>query len=145
MPDLDRPRILFVDDEPNFLAAMERELRPGYEVTVASDAKQALRLVVSQGPFHVVVVDLQMPGMDGVTLLYCLKAAAPDTVRVLLTGHADVDAAVAAVNEGNVFRFLTKPCPQRLLLRTLEACVEECRRVVTERSLNPSQVHPLPR
>jgi len=142
MPGLDRPRILFVDDEPNILAALQRVVPDDYEVSVAGDAKEALKLVLSHGPFHVVVADLQMPGMDGVALLYCLKEAAPETVRVLLTGHADVDAAVAAVNQGNVFRFLTKPCPKGILLRALEACVDEYRRVTAERSLNPSQGSP---
>jgi DNA-binding NtrC family response regulator len=89
---------------------------------------------MSERPFAVAVVDLRMPEMDGMALLYCLRIAAPDTVQVLLTGYGDLDSAVAAVNEGNIFRFLTKPCPAATLLRALEASVEqyrataECRR-----------------
>ena len=71
-----------------------------------------------------VVSDLRMPGMDGVTLLYLIRQTAPETVRVLLTGKADLEAATSAVNEGNIFRFLHKPCPP-LLLRALEAAVEQ--------------------
>jgi hypothetical protein len=83
----------------------------------------------------VVVSDLQMPGMDGITLLSSLRKVSPDTVRVLLTGHADVDAAIAAVNEGNIFRFLRKPCPPGALLRALEASVEQYRLITAERVL----------
>ena len=66
---------------------------------------------MSQGPYAVVVSDLRMPGMDGVILLYLIRQAAPDTVRVLLTGKADLEAATLAINEGNIFRLLNKPCP----------------------------------
>jgi DNA-binding NtrC family response regulator len=65
-----------------------------------------------------------MPGMDGVALLYLIKQTAPETVRVLLTGHADLEAATSAINQGSVFRFLTKPCPPAALLRVLDEAVE---------------------
>ena len=136
MHEPNRARILFVDDEPLILESLERQLRDHYDVTLASGGKEAMRLVASQRPFAVVVVDLRMPGMDGNALLFCLRNAAPDTVRVLLTGHADVEAAVSAVNLGNIFRFLTKPCPAGTLLRALEDCVEEHRRVTSERLRN---------
>ena len=127
MPDPIRPRILLVDDEVEVLDALQRQLRRHYDVTATSDAKEAIRLVVSSGPFAVVVSDLRMPGMDGVSLLYLIRQTAPETVRVLLTGNADVEAAIAAVNQGNVFRFLSKPCPPTALMRALEASVEQYR------------------
>jgi len=135
MAESNRPRILLVDDEPHVLDGLQRQLRRNYEVTVTSEAKAALRLVVTQGPFAVVVSDLRMPIMDGVTLLHCIRQAAPDTVRVLLTGNADLEAAMAAVNEGNVFRFLTKPCPTLALLRALEASADQYRLITAERVL----------
>ncbi len=135
MAESNRPRILLVDDEPQVLDALQRQLRRNYEVTLAAEPKVALRLVVTQGPFAVVVSDLRMPIMDGVTLLHLIRQSAPDTVRVLLTGNADLEAAMAAVNEGNIFRFLTKPCPTLALLRALEASAEQYRLVTAERVL----------
>lgn len=130
-----RPRILLVDDEVNVLEGLRRHLRAHFDVTIVTGARDALELVRFQGPYEVVVSDLQMPGMDGVTLLSCVRKASPDSVRVLLTGHADVDAAIAAVNEGNIFRFLSKPCPPWALIRALEASVEQYRLITAERVL----------
>jgi len=135
MAESNRPKILLVDDEPAVLDGLQRQLRKNYELTLTSNAKEALKLVVTEGPFAVVVSDLRMPFMDGVALLHNIRQLAPDTVRVLLTGNADLEAAVAAVNEGNVFRFLSKPCPPPALLRALEASVEQYRLVTAERVL----------
>jgi len=104
-------------------------------LTLVSDPKEALKLVVSHGPYAVAVSDLRMPGMDGVTLLYSIRSLAPDTVRVLLTGFGDLDAAIAAVNEGNIFRFLSKPCPSKTLIRALEDSVEQHQLVTAQRVL----------
>jgi response regulator RpfG family c-di-GMP phosphodiesterase len=135
MAESNRPRILLVDDEPLVLAALRRQLRTHFDVTVATESWEAMELVASEGPYAVVVSDLRMPGMDGVALLHSIRELSPDTVRVLLTGYADVDAAIAAVNEGNIFRFLTKPCPTGMLVRALEASVEQHRLVTAERVL----------
>jgi len=135
MLEPNRPRVLLVDDEALVLEGLQRQLRGRFEVTITSQPKQAMKLVVTNGPYAVVVSDLRMPEMDGVALLYSLRQLAPDTVRVLLTGYADLDAAIAAVNEGNVFRFLTKPCPAGMLIRALEASVEQHRLITAERVL----------
>ena len=135
MAEVNRPRILIVDDEVLVLDALQRQLRTHFDVTVASEPKEALKLVVSKGPYAAVVSDLRMPGMDGVALLYCIRKLSPDTVRVLLTGYADVEAAISAVNEGNVFRFLSKPCPTGVLIRALEASVEQHRLLTSARAL----------
>ena len=127
MPEAKRPRILIVDDDSLILDALKRQLRSRFDLTTATEGKEAIRLVMSQGPYAVVVSDLRMPGMDGVTLLYLIRQAAPDTVRVLLTGKADLEAATLAINEGNIFRLLNKPCPTGMLLRALEAAVEQYR------------------
>src|SRR5208283_4999670 len=88
-----------------------------------------------KGPFAVVVSDLRMPVMDGVEFLTRVRAISPDSVRVMLTGQADMDAAIAAVNEGNIFQFLTKPCPAETLTRALNAALEQYRLITAEREL----------
>jgi DNA-binding NtrC family response regulator len=136
-----RPRILLVDDDVEVLDALQRQLRSHFDVTAACDAKEAIRLMVSDGPFAVVVSDLRMPGMDGVSLLYLIRQIAPETVRVLLTGNADMEAAISAINQGNIFRFLTKPCLPAALIRALEASVEQYRSSTTGRDLREQRPH----
>jgi response regulator RpfG family c-di-GMP phosphodiesterase len=135
MAEPNRPRILIVDDEALVLEGLRRQLRTHFDVTVTTETREAMKLAVSKEPYAVVVSDLRMPGMDGVALLSNIRNLSPDTVRVLLTGYADVEAAIAAVNEGNIFRFLNKPCPAGMLIRALEASVEQHRLITAERVL----------
>ena len=128
-------RILFVDDEPNILQAMERQFRKQFEIHTAVGPVLGLEAIAKEGPFAVVVSDLRMPVMDGVEFLTRVRAASPDTVRVMLTGQADMDAAIAAVNQGNIFQFLTKPCPPDTLSRALTAAIEQHRLITAEREL----------
>jgi DNA-binding NtrC family response regulator len=141
VPEPKRPRILIVDDDELILDALKRQLHSRFDVTTATGGKQALKLVMSQDPYAAVVSDLRMPEMDGVTLLYLIRRAAPDTVRVLLTGKADLEAATSAINEGNIFRLLNKPCPTGMLLRALEAAVEQYR-LINGPIKNPPEVKP---
>jgi response regulator RpfG family c-di-GMP phosphodiesterase len=136
MAESGRIRVLFVDDEPNLLAAVTRVLRSTeFDVKTAPDGPSALEALRNQGPFMAIVSDLRMPRMDGVTLLRTARGLAPDTVRVLLTGQADLEGAIAAINEGSVFRFITKPCPSLVLQMTLRAAAEQYRLVTAERVL----------
>lgn len=128
-------KILFVDDEPNILDTFRRALRKRYEVETAQGPEAGLAMVRDQGPFAVVVADLKMPGMDGIELLARVQAASPHTVRIMLTGHADLEAAMAAVNEGNVFRFLTKPCPAERMAKALDDALAQHRLVMAEKEL----------
>ena len=128
-------RILCVDDEHRVLEGLERTLFEHFEVSTASGGAAGLELLSGEGPFAVVVSDMRMPLMDGATFLSRVRETVPDTVRVLLTGQADVNAAIAAVNKGNIFRFLCKPCPPDVLLPSLEAAVEQYRLVTAEREL----------
>jgi EAL domain-containing protein (putative c-di-GMP-specific phosphodiesterase class I)/CheY-like chemotaxis protein len=123
----DRPRILLVADEPAILAGLRRQLRSQYDVVTATNGATALELLQNDGPFAVVVSDMRMPVMDGATFLAGARAASRDTVRILLTGQADIDAAVAAVNRGQIFRFLSKPCPVASLQECLREAVDEHR------------------
>ena len=128
-------RVLFVDDEPNILDSYRRDLRKQpYEVHTALGGQEGLEKLVKDGPFGVVVSDMRMEGMDGVRFLAKVRDRAPDTVRMMLTG-AEQQTAIEAVNEGNIFRFLTKPCPSDTLIKSLEAAVEHYRLITAERNL----------
>lgn len=128
-------KILFVDDDANLLAALKRTLRKKFEFEVALGPEAALALLENSEPFAVVVADMRMPGMDGVTLLSHVKAASPDTVRMILTGNADLQTAIQAVNEGSVFRFLTKPCPVETLEAAVKTALEQYRLITAEKEL----------
>jgi len=135
MPEGHRPRILCVDDEQNVLDGLARTLRALYTVETALGGEQGIEALRTKGPFVVVISDLRMPGMSGVEFLSRARLISPDTIRVLLTGHGDMEAAIAAVNDGNIFRFLTKPCPTDVLARSLAACAEQHRLMTAERVL----------
>jgi response regulator RpfG family c-di-GMP phosphodiesterase len=104
-------RILLVDDEPNVLDGYRRSLRGQFDITTATSGKEALEKIAKESPFAVVVSDMRMPEMSGVELLKRVKTIAPDSVRMMLTGNADQETAILAVNQGHIFRFLNKPCP----------------------------------
>ena len=128
-------KILFVDDEPILLQGYHRLLRKEFEISTAVGGAAALILIKQQGPFAVVVSDMRMPEMDGVEFLHRVRAAAPDTVRIMLTGNADLDVATHAVNEGNIFRFLNKPANKETLVKTLSDSLEQYRLVRAEKEL----------
>ncbi len=128
-------RVLCVDDEPNILEAFRRQLRKKFELYTAQGPEQGLEALKAHSPFAVVVSDLKMPGMNGIEFLCRVKESHPDTVRVMLTGFADLNAAIEAVNEGNIFRFLTKPCPPSRLERTLKDCITQYRLITAEKEL----------
>jgi len=128
-------KILFVDDDPKILDAFRRQLRKDFKVDTALGPKQGLAAVRETGPYGVVVSDLRMPEMDGIRFLAGVRERSPDTVRIMLTGYADMDAAISAINDGNIFRFLTKPCPAEILAKTLQAGLEQYRLVTAEKEL----------
>lgn len=106
-------KILCVDDEVNILLSLQRQLRKQFQMESALGPEQALAAIESDGPYAVVVSDLQMPNMNGLELLAKVRDMSPETVRIMLTGQADLDTAIAAVNQGNIFRFLTSPVQRR--------------------------------
>lgn len=128
-------KILFVDDEVNALAGYERNLHREFQVTTATGGAQALEAIDANGPFAVVVSDMRMPGMNGAEFLAQVRMKAPDTVRMLLTGHSDLDAAISAVNDGKIFRYLTKPCEKPVLIEAVKDCIEQYRVRSTEKEL----------
>jgi response regulator RpfG family c-di-GMP phosphodiesterase len=113
-------RILFIDDDPSLLASFQRSLRKQFDFDTALGGHEGLERLRTQGPYALIVVDMRMPGMDGVEFLEQAQKLAPDAVRIMLTGNADQQTAVDAVNRGQVYRFLNKPCPPETLLPALE-------------------------
>lgn len=128
-------KVLFVDDEPNVLAAFKRELRRQFEIETAENAEEGLRTIGAFGPFAVVVSDFNMPGIDGARFLSSVKQTAPDTVRIMLTGYASLETGIRAVNEGDIFRLLTKPCASDALSMALSAAIEQYRLIMAEKEL----------
>jgi len=125
--------ILLVDDDANVLAAHRRTLRQ-FNIQTAASGVEALNLMRGQ-KFAVIVADMHMSGMTGVQLLAKCREDSPDTVRVMLTGDGAIRTAVEAVNEGHIFRFLTKPCPTPGLVKTITAALDQYRLVTAEREL----------
>jgi response regulator RpfG family c-di-GMP phosphodiesterase len=131
-----RPRVLCVDDEPEILEMLRDTLRRIFDVQTAASGPEGLsRLKDDPAAFSVVISDMRMPVMMGSVFLREASDIAPDATRILLTGYADLQSAVQAVNEGALLRFLTKPCAPRELLSTCLSAVEQHRLRVAERVL----------
>lgn len=135
-----RPRILCVDDEPRVLSALARQLRMHYDVTTAESGSLGLAELAAT-PVCVVVSDMRMPGMDGAAFLAEVRRLYPDTVRILLSGQADLNDAATAVNQGGIFRFLQKPCSTEDFLAALAEAVRQHELVVAERVLLNETLH----
>lgn len=129
------PRVLCVDDEPRVLEGLLLHLRKDYSVHGATSGSEALQRLKEMGGASVVISDMRMPGMDGATLLRHVMTAYPDTTRILLTGDGGRDAAVAAVNEAQIFRYLTKPCTPDQLRAAVDAGVGQHALMQAERKV----------
>lgn len=120
------PTILCVDDEANILSALKRLFRPtGYRLLTAPGGAEALELLTAeQGQVNLVISDMRMPNMDGAQFLARVRQEWPGIVRVLLTGYADVDSTVAAINEGQIYRYISKPWNEQEVLLTVREALE---------------------
>ncbi len=129
-------KILLVDDEPAILDGLRRQLRKKWkELDTAVGGEAGLKAVAENGPYAVVMSDMLMPGMNGSEFLAQVRNICPNSVRLILSGHSDLDLAIQAVNQGHIFRFLTKPCPTDSLISTLESALEQHRLLTAEKSL----------
>jgi response regulator RpfG family c-di-GMP phosphodiesterase len=117
-------RILYVDDDSNLLAGVRRQHRGRFEIRTEENPRVALEALAAGEKFSVIVSDLRMPGIDGFEVLRRAEQLMPEATRILLTGNADLETAKRAVNEGHVFRFLTKPCAPDELAAALRAAAE---------------------
>lgn len=127
-----RPRLLVVDDDPAVREGVRREVADTFDVEEAGTGEVALTVIARRGPFAVVMADHRLPRMSGVALLARVRERAPEAVRVILTGRGDMEAAVEAVNEGHVFRFLVKPSPAPRLRRVLLDALAQHRLITAE-------------
>ena len=122
-------RILLVDDERGIINAVRRVLRrEGWEIVSTQDPHEALKLIEEEA-FAVILSDQRMPAMEGTALLQQAREIAPDTVRIILTGYVDIEAAIEAINHGAVFRFITKPWDDEDLRSTIRQAVTQYRLV----------------
>ena len=129
------PHILIVDDEPRVLASLRLHLCRDYTVSSTSDPVEAVDWLRKGNTYDVVITDMRMPGMDGVELLKAARKLAPTTVRILLTGYANLQSAISAVNDGGVFRLLTKPCAPPVVMEAVADAVKQRQRELTARQV----------
>ena len=134
-------KVLFVDDDQKVLNGVTRQFEDVFEFDTANGPEVALKLIDSDGPYAIVVSDMRMPGMNGIELLTSVKERSSDTVRIMLTGYADLQATIEAVNQGNIFRFLSKPCPQDVLEKAVRDGLAQYRLVTAERELLEGTLH----
>ena len=128
-------KILYVDDDPNILAACKRSLGRKLSIATAPTGAEGLKIIRKDGPFAVVLSDMRMPEMDGIEFICAVRQQAPDTVCMMRTGNSDQETAMYAVNKDQIFRFLTKPCPQDVLFTALEAGIKQYRLITAEKQL----------
>lgn len=132
----DQVRILFVDDERNVLRSLERLfLEENYEIFTAGSGQEGLEILEQSGPFQLIVSDYRMPSMNGVEFLSEVCRRWPKTERIILSGYADSAAIVAAINEGQIYKFIAKPWNDDDLLRTIREVLDRYKLRASNRRL----------
>ena len=125
-----KDKVLLVDDDEMVLAGLKRQLRNHFNIDTALSGEEALKRIQENGPYAVIVSDYMMPGMNGIEFLSYVKKSDPNTVRMMLTGTADMPTAIRAVNEGSIFQFHPKPCPADTLCQAIESAIGKYRKVI---------------
>jgi response regulator RpfG family c-di-GMP phosphodiesterase len=133
--------VLLVDDQPPVLEALRRQLSRKATVDTASSGDEGLQLIQRSGPYAVVISDMHMPRMNGAAFLERVREASPDSVRMILTGQAELESAIGAVNFGHIFRFLRKPCKSEELMAALASGVEQYELVTARKELLEQTLH----
>ncbi len=129
-----KDKILLVDDDAMVLAGLKRQLRNQFSIDTALSGEEALQLLRENGPYAVIISDFMMPGMNGVEFLSKVKRSNPDTIRMMLTGTADMPTAIKAVNEGNIFQFHPKPCPTETLSKAIQSGLTQYNKTITDQN-----------
>jgi response regulator RpfG family c-di-GMP phosphodiesterase len=128
-------KVLMVDDDRNLLDSFRRQFRKSVNLETATSGADGIQAVRDGGPFAVVISDMQMPNMNGIEFLSKVRAISPNTVRIMLTGNANLDVAIDAVNDGNIFRFLNKPVDTDQLYQTISDSIQQYRLITSEKVL----------
>jgi len=118
-----KPALLLIDDEERILRSLAMLFRGQYQLHTTTDPHEALA-IVARTPVHVVVSDQKMPVMRGADLLREVKERSPNTMRILLTGYSELDAIIASVNEGEIFRYVNKPWDAAELRTTVDQAAQ---------------------
>ena len=129
-----KSKVLLVDDDAMILAGLKRQLRNQFRIETALSGEEGLQKIEKNGPYAVIVSDYFMPGMNGIEFLCQVKERDPDTVRMMLTGSADMSTAIQAVNEGNIFQFHPKPCPANTLGKAIQSGIDTYRKTTTDQT-----------
>jgi serine phosphatase RsbU (regulator of sigma subunit) len=129
-----KDKVLLVDDDTMLLAGLKRQLRRHFRIETAVNGEEAIKMVKKNGPYAVVVSDYMMPGMNGIEFLRHVKMTSPDTIRMMLTGSADMTTAIKAVNEGSIYKFHPKPCPADTLGSAIQSGIDEYLKVTTDQT-----------
>ena len=129
-----KSKVLLVDDDAMVLAGLKRHLRNKFRIETALSAEEGLKRIEENGPYAVIVSDFSMPGMNGIEFLCQVKETDPDSVRMMLTGSADMSTAIQAVNEGSIFQFHPKPCPPDTLGKAIQSGIDAYRKTTTDQT-----------
>jgi response regulator RpfG family c-di-GMP phosphodiesterase len=136
--------LLLVDDEPEILYSLKGLLRREFNLFTAESGKEALQ-ILQEHPIHVVMTDQRMPEMTGVELMGRVRNEHPDAIRIVFTGYADIKAVIEAINNGGLFRYITKPWDPDDLVATLREAAAEYDRHVERRVILRDLDHHLER
>ncbi len=123
---MQKPKIAFIDDEPRILRSLKMHFRQSHDVFITTDAIELMEYI-SANEVQVVVSDQRMPDKQGTEVLRDIKSASPNTIRILLTGYADLNAVIDSVNEGEIYRYITKPWQNDELKKTINKATEIAR------------------
>lgn len=128
-------KILFVDDEQNVLNAYRRNLRKFFDVHTALSGTAAIELLKEKHKFAVVVCDMQMPNMNGIEFLEIAQKISKNSIRIMLTGNVDQQTAIDAINQGDIFRFINKPCTPDQMMEALKVALKQYLLITAEQEL----------
>lgn len=128
-------KVLYVDDEMNNLVSFKATFRLKYDVQLAASADEA-KQALAKGPVHVIITDQRMPGITGVEFLESILEQYPEPIRILLTGYADINAVIDAINKGKIFHYLSKPWDPKELEETIERAFDAYQKIKEDKEMN---------
>ncbi len=128
-------KVLLVDDDRNLLSSFKRQFHKQINLVTAASGGDGLQALMGGGPFAVIISDMQMPNMDGIQFLTKARSLSPDSVRIMLTGNANLTVAIGAINNGQIFRFLNKPVEKSIMYESMIDGIQQYRLITAERVL----------